>query len=84
MKNKTVTVKLDSDKIIDKLKNTNVYIQNLIAEHGQLRLRGCALEAALRCRIQNRKCDECGEYIQDGFEHAETCRHYETEKDVTQ
>ena len=38
-----------------------------------------AMRDALQVRINYMKCQECGEWIEDG-KHAETCRHYETEK----
>ena len=34
------------------------------------------LEGALRIRIEDRNCRECGVYIQEGFDHAQTCRYY--------
>ena len=39
---------------------------------------------ALRVRIEEMSCPECGCKVLDFFQHAETCRHYAVEREVTQ
>jgi hypothetical protein len=41
-----------------------------------------ALREALEMRIKWNTCQECGECIDSGMEHSETCRHYATEQAV--
>ena len=58
------------------------FAAKLERERDELREQNAALRDALRVRIEEMSCPECGCKVLDFFQHAETCRHYATEQKV--